>query len=203
MSEQPSAAALVIATLVPALTDETCSQLRALLADDLATAEVLAPSQHRLVGIAALIDALGRVPSIAEYERARSDHAEWPHPSMLGRAYGSWLAAVRAAVKMTSEPPRPPGPRRRSTLKHARADCVNAIVRCAQALGDWPASSEYQRWQVVEADLCRRAGTHARTPPTLRVVTNRLGTWKAALDAARAIAPPGLEPDVAQHRFAP
>jgi len=27
MSEQPSAAALVIATLVPALTDETCSQL--------------------------------------------------------------------------------------------------------------------------------------------------------------------------------
>lgn len=46
MKDRPTAAAHVIAQLVRALDDRTCRQLRAMLADDLATHDALAPATH-------------------------------------------------------------------------------------------------------------------------------------------------------------
>ena len=105
MTERPSAAAHVIAQLVPVLDERTCQQLRALLADDLATRDPLTPAVCSLAGIATLIDVVGRVPTIDEYEDARKAQPEWPHHSSLVRRYGSWLTAVSAAVKVTQEQP--------------------------------------------------------------------------------------------------
>lgn len=74
MSDSPSPGAHVIARLLPVLSDQRAHQLRAMLADDIATREALAPANYSLVGIAALFSALGRVPSIAEYDEGRLDH---------------------------------------------------------------------------------------------------------------------------------
>jgi hypothetical protein len=72
MSQQPSAAAHVIAQLVPVLDERTCSHLRALLADDIATRDPLTPAIYSLSGIATLIDTHGHVPTIDEYEYERA-----------------------------------------------------------------------------------------------------------------------------------
>jgi hypothetical protein len=127
------------------------------------------------------------VPSIAEYEHARIERPAWPHHTSLSRAYGSWLRAVSAAVKLTSEPPRHARPAQQPRRSHSRADCVTSLQRCRAALGDWPTAGEYQRWQVIEAELCRRTGINHRTPPTERVVRNRLGTWSEAIGLAQGL----------------
>jgi len=186
MTDRPSPEARVIARLVPALSDRTCQQLRALLADDLATSGALAPANQSLIGVAALVAAHGRVPSIADYEGARADHPDWPHHNAVCRLYGSWLNAVSASVKLISHTPQrarpaPNGPASNPT----RRDCVQGILRCRLAIGDWPGIGEYARWRNIEADLCRRTGTLDRVSPDASVIRRRHGTWGAALDLAR------------------
>jgi hypothetical protein len=185
MTERPSAAAHVIAQLVPVLDERTCRQLRALLADDLATRDPLAPAVCSLAGIATLIDVVGRVPTIDEYEDARKAQPEWPHHSTLVRRYGSWLTAVSAAVKVTQEQPRWSVASRPPQRRLSRADCVRAILRCRLAIGDWPDDREYMLWQQVEGDLCRRTGALERVPPSRSAVRTRLRTWPDALELAR------------------
>lgn len=185
MSERPSAAAHVIAQLVPVLDERTCRQLRALLADDLATRDPLTPAVCSLAGIATLIDVVGRVPTIDEYEDARRAQAGWPHHSSLVRRYGSWLTAVSAAVKVTQKQPRWGVATRQPQRRLSRTDCVRAILRCRLAIGDWPDEREYMLWQQVEGDLCRRTGALERVPPTRSAVRKRLRTWRDALDLAR------------------
>ena len=149
---------------------------------------MLAPRTQILVGVAALIDSLDRVPSITDYEHARREQPSWPHPSSLCRGYGSWLGAVTAAVKVATDKPRgaPSGPRP-ARRTYRREDCVQAILLCKLAIGDWPSAGEYQRWRVIEAHLRRRTGETDRTPPTETVVRARLGDWPAALDLARRL----------------
>lgn len=137
MTDRPSAGAHVIVQLVVVLDERTCQQLRALLADDIATRDTLTPAVYSLAGIATLIDTLGCVPTIEEYEHARTAHPAWPHHSSLGRRYGSWLSAVNAAVKVTSDPPSWGLPARTQPQRtFTRADCVRAINRCKRAIGD-------------------------------------------------------------------
>ncbi len=184
MSDGPSPGAHVIARLLPVLSDQTRHQLRAMLADDIATRDALAPANHSLVGIAALISARGRVPSIAEYDEGRRRHPDWPHHNTLGRRYGTWLHAVGAAAKLMSPTPRRARPATAPT-RSTRHDMIQAIVRCRLAVGDWPTGHEYTRWRNVEADICRRTGALDRIAPEQQTIRRRLGTWKAALDIAR------------------
>ncbi|MEA2186818.1 MAG: Homing endonuclease associated repeat [Solirubrobacteraceae bacterium] len=72
MSDSPCPGAHVIARLLPVLSDQTRHQLRAMLADDIATRDALAPANHSLVGIAALISAWTR--SVDRRVRRRSSH---------------------------------------------------------------------------------------------------------------------------------
>jgi hypothetical protein len=129
------------------------------------------------------------VPTIDEYEHARTAHPAWPHHSSLGRRYGSWLSAVNAAVKVTSDPPSWGAPARTQPQRtYSRADCVRAINRCKQAIGDWPDQREYALWQCIEANICRRTGTLDRTPPSQSAVRKRLRSWPDALELARRLA---------------
>lgn len=184
MSDGPSPGAHVIARLLAVLSDQTRHQLRAMLADDIATREALAPANHSLVGIAALISAHGRVPSIAEYDAGRREHPDWPHHNTLGRRYGTWLHAVSAAAKLISQTPARARPRTAPTSP-TRHDMIQAIVRCRLAVGAWPTGHEYARWRNVDADICRRTGAIDRIAPEPQLIRRRLGTWNAALDIAR------------------
>jgi hypothetical protein len=184
MTADPSPGAHVIARLLPVLSDQTRHQLRAMLADEIATREALAPANHSLVGIAALVSAHGRVPSIAEYEEGRRSHPDWPHHNTLGRHYGTWLHAVSAAAKLISPIPTRARPRT-APMSPTRYDMIQAIVRCRLAVGDWPTGHEYARWRNVEADICRRTGAMDLIAPEPQLIRRRLGTWNAALDIAR------------------
>jgi hypothetical protein len=189
VTPRPSSGAQVIAQLVRVLDDRTCQQLRALLADDIATCDALKPAVSSLAGVATLIDTLGCVPTIEEYEHARTEHPAWPHHSSLGRRYGSWLSAVSAAVKVTSDAPSWGRPTRAEPQRaFSRADCVHAIGRCKRAIGDWPGQHEYALWQCIEADICRRTGTLDRTPPRESTLRRRLRTWPDAIELARRLA---------------
>ncbi len=185
MSSRQSSAAHVIARLVPALDERTCHQLRALLADDLATRDAVVPANHSLIGITAVIAAIGHVPSIAQYENARQEHPTWPHHSSLNRRYGSWLHAVNAAAKLIRSPPSRAYPTRQPSRSYTRADCAQAILQCKLAIGDWPHRSEYQRWRTIEAELARRTGSpHNDLPPDYDV-RERLGSWTMAVQFAQ------------------
>jgi hypothetical protein len=186
MKDRRSAAAHVIAQLVRALDERTCRQLRAMLADDLATHEALAPATHSLIGLATVTAAQQRVPSVAEYERARTEHPGWPHHNALIRRYGTWLHAVNAAAYLTGPQHRKARPPRTTEPTYTRKDCVNAILRCQRAIGDWPGNSEYARWRNIEADLHRRTGDEAGVPPDFNAIRRLFGTWPAALNLARA-----------------
>lgn len=185
MSGRPSSAAHVIARLVPALDERTCHQLRALLADDLATRDAVAPANHSLVGITAVIASTGGVPSIAQYENARQQHPDWPHHSSLNRRYGSWPQVVNAATKLIASPPQRAHPARQPSGLYTRADCARAILRCKLAIGDWPGSSEYQRWRTVEAELARHTGSPDHHLPPECDIRERLGSWTNALQLAQ------------------
>jgi len=189
VTDRPSAGAHVIVQLVAVLDERTCQQLRALLRDDVATRDTLKPAVYSLAGIATLIDTLGCVPTIEEYEHARTEHPAWPHHSSLGRRYGSWLSAVNAAVKVTNDPPSWGTPARTQPQRtYSRADCVRAIKRAKRAIGDWPDQREYALWQCIEADICRRTGALDRTPPSQSAVRKRLRSWPDALELARRLA---------------
>jgi len=188
VTERPSSGAHVIAQLVHVLDVRTCEQLRAMLADDIATRDALKPPINSLAGVATLIDSLGCVPTIEQYEQARGQQLAWPHHSSLGRLYGSWLSAVSAAVKVTCDPPSWGQPARTHPRRtYSRADCVRAIERCKLAIGDWPAQREYALWQRIEADICRRTGTLDLTPPSESTVRKRLRSWPDALELARRL----------------
>ena len=189
MTERPSSGAHVIAQLVHVLDVRTCEQLRAMLADDIATRDALKPPINSLAGVAALIDSLGCVPTIEQYEQARGQQLAWPHHSSLGRRYGSWLSAVNAAVKVTCDPPSWGLPARtRPQRIYSRADCVRAIERAKRAIGDWPDQREYALWQCIEADICRRTGTLDQAPPSQSAVRKRLRSWPDAIELARRLA---------------
>jgi hypothetical protein len=185
MTSRPSTGAHVIARLVPALGERTCQQLRALLADDLATRDALAPANHSLAGISAVIVMIGHVPSIAQYENARREQPGWPHHSVLVRRYGSWLHAANAAVKLVRSPPQRAYPARQPSRSFTRTDCARAILQCKLAIGDWPHRSEYQRWRTIEADLARRTGSPDRVHPPDYDIRERLGSWTLALEIAK------------------
>lgn len=189
MSDRPSAAAYVIADLVPVLADRTCRQLRAMLADDLATHDALSPATHSLIGLTTVIAAQRRVPSVVEYARAQAEHPGWPHPNALIRRYGTWLHAVGAAAHFMGDKPKKARPPRVTETRLTRNDCVNAILRCQLAIGDWPGSSEYARWRNIEADLRRRTGDHANIPPDFNAIHRHFGTWPSALRLAQASSP--------------
>lgn len=189
MNDRPSAAAHVIADLVPALDYRTCRQLRAMLADDLATHQALAPSTHSLIGLTTVMAARDGVPSVIEYEHAQQQHPDWPHPSTLIRRYGTWLHAVSAATHFMSDNPKKARAPRVTSIGPTRTDCVNAILRCQLAIGAWPGSSEYSRWRNIEADLRRRTGDHTNIPPDFNAIHRHFGTWPSALRLARASSP--------------
>jgi hypothetical protein len=189
VTERPSGGAHVIAQLVSVLNEHTCRQLCALLSDDVATRDSLTPAICSLAGVTTLIDTAGCVPTIDEYEKAREEQPRWPHHSSLVRRYGSWISAVSAAVKVTSDQRTWGQPaRQQPQRRYSRADLVRAILRCKLAIGDWPDQREYALWQCVEADLCRRTGTLDRTPPSKTTVLRRLRTWPDALELARRAA---------------
>ncbi len=132
-----------------------------------------------------------RPPAVAVeiYEEFRPVHA--PSAAVLADRYGSWLGARYAAWGLLADG-RHVGPGRPwvaehtpQSLRYGRQDILNAIRRCALALGRRPASHVYLRWR--RAVLSRNHATDRFTRerlPGYRAILAEFRPWSAAVRAA-------------------
>ena len=118
-----------------------------------------------------------------------SDYRAWarehgvPSVETVTMRFGSWNSA-KAAASLPTLPHR-----RDSSRVFTDDDCLTAIRRCAEALGELPSASQYEAW--------RRGEPHVPSLTLLRIRYN--GSWVAiraeALGAAAAPLPSPEKPD--------
>ena len=107
-AEQPTEVALVLADLVRKITVAAADDLQRLLGFSVGLPEAGMLRAARLGLLRELIQQrTGEIPGTEDYERlrARKEAAdnEWPTASTLSNAYGGWVAAVRAAMRLDAE----------------------------------------------------------------------------------------------------
>lgn len=181
--------AQMIAALVHALPEKTCADLHRLLAYSLAAPTPSELREARLGLLMELIRGLGgRVPRVSDYDRLRTRRARlaesWPSHSQLIRAYGNWLSAVGAALKLDQGLPgvsyRAPRPPRRYTNEAL----LNAIDLCALSTGGLPTESDYRDWARLTKEAEHRYGCGRVAVPGSVAIRRRFGTWSSAIRAA-------------------
>jgi hypothetical protein len=184
----------VIRDILPGVSERTLRELRSLLAYSLAAPSSAELREQRLGLLVQMIArAPARIPLGEEYESERSDRAacgeEWPSRIQLGRAYGSWLHAVSAAMELdhprshTATPsyqarPMPGRP-------HTRRDAIRAITRCRDEIGKWPTQSDYLQWRRIVRHTGRLYGPSEPRLPDAKTLRRLYGNWTRARDAAQ------------------
>jgi hypothetical protein len=183
----PGELATGISRIAGLLPSATRSDLRRLLAHDLAAPQ---PDRERAMRLALLCEVLegagGEVPTVDTYETARREaRRDAPAASTLSRHYGGWLLAVRAAawlaagasgpapVVRTLEPQRP----------YTRDEVLVALERCRRAVGRWPGAAEYEEWARLRRHLGRRFGSNDQRTPGRGVIIRLFGGLREARPA--------------------
>jgi hypothetical protein len=189
-----SEVAQALAALAPALPEKTLQDVRRLLAQSIAAPGAGARREARL-GLLLRLVATGsaEVPTVETYQRARNDAEargeNWPTHSTLIRAYGHWLAAVRAAMRLHFE-----GASARVAASHRHAfrhrnytrdEILTALDRCRAALEDWPTQWEYEEWAFLVRQRAQTAGLADPRLPVLKPIRRYFGTFAAAIEAAQ------------------
>ena len=189
-----SEVAQVIASLVPFLPNEAASDLRRLLGHDLSAPTTGELREARLGLLVTLIaQGTGEVPSTAVYDEAREQEAtrgyDWPSHSGLIRAYGHWLKAVRAAMRLYFDGGKArvkaSGQNSRWSTAYSQPEILDAIKRCRGALDNWPTQWEYEEWARLARMAARAAGLPDPRVPVLGPIRTQFGSWDKALAAAR------------------
>jgi hypothetical protein len=178
-----------IAGLVSVLPERTRSDLRALLARDIAAPP---PERERAARLSLLCERVrrggGEVPGVDLYETARRQGREdAPSASTLSRTYGGWVRAVRAAAWLAAgaSGPAPAArllPRQRP---YTQDEALGALELCRSDLGSWPSAAEYEEWAHLRRRLQRRFGGGDARTPGLSVLTRLFGGIGAAEAVAR------------------
>lgn len=191
-------AAQVLAQMVAdraAFPEAAVRDLARLLGHGLAVHSVARERSTRLGLLVDLVSSVsGEFIDTATYEAAREQRSkageEWPAASTLSRAYGHWLAAVRAAMRFWFD-----GGQARVASSHRHAcrhagyrprEIAAALRRCRDELGAWPTEWEYEEWRRVCRELSRRAGLPEPRLPSMPVVRKACGSFEAGLALADA-----------------
>lgn len=188
-----SEAAEAFAVVAGSMDDLAARRLMALLGHALSAPTNALLLHTRLGLLVELIDDTAEVPKSHQYDRLRRARAErgesWPDRTELADAYGSWIKAVRAAMRYVFTSGLGSGVGhsqehlRVATNDYSRHEVLDAIVSCREWLGpwaqptDWPTSGEYFEW----ATLRRRAAWSRRDRATGRPVDVRLPGKKAVM----------------------
>lgn len=182
-----------------AFPEEAARQLEQLLSHSLA-----APSaaERRVARIGLLIDIVsqgeGEFITVEAYEGERDKRKArgevWPTASNLSRAYGHWLAAVRAACRYWFE-----GGQARVAADHRHArpsqsykpiEIRSALLKAQADLSlpadEWPTEWEFIEWAQITRRLARSAGTSCRIPGA-KQIRKAYGSYAAAVDSARRV----------------
>jgi hypothetical protein len=185
----------ILAALVPKLPEATALALKRLVGHHLATPSAALRRQARL-GLLIEMVASGVLPDTEEYmaerEVRRERGEEWPTYSVLINAYGHWLAAQDAAIKLVEI-----GSRARVASSHHHAvfrrdtlwpEVPEAILLCRTRLDDWPTEWEYYEWANLTRRAARAAGKPEPQLPTAKPVNNLFGNYAEALATAKRFA---------------
>lgn len=206
-AEGVSEAAELVASLIPALPEETVLDLGRLLQRHLTT---FSPQETRYVRLGLLIDLVsdgsGVVPTTREYETARAERAalgetEWPAHSSLHAAYGTWTKAVRAAMLLWRDGTgaRVPASNHHHEFRgmYSYDEAVAALQACRDAIGAWPTEGEYREWRQTARELARNAGVPYARHPSGQAWRRLFGIWAQFLAAAQRAAA-GQSPSAAE-----
>ncbi len=200
-----SEAAAFVASMLPALPEQTTRDLRRLLARKLT---LPSPAEIRYQRLGLLMDLLaasqGEVPTVATYSDAREERKvagkaagrptgqdDWASASTLIEAYGSWTRAVRTAMWLhrdgsASQTPasvRPHAGKR----AYSHDEALTAVRLCRDAIGGaWPTESEYDDYRLLARELAGEAGQSFDRHPTRGTLARLFGPWPATLEAASA-----------------
>jgi len=192
---RPSDAAQALASLVQSADAVAVEQLAILLTHDLGAPSASERREARLALLMEIVSCrTGATPSVADYEAVRSERRQRgddaPSAVALINAFGSWLSAVRAAMRMQF---RGGAQRVASSHHHAkfrqpaytRDEVVAALVRCHRTLGAWPTKWEYQEWAALDRRLARVHAKPEPRNPNLKQLRRLFGKFEAAVDVAQ------------------
>jgi hypothetical protein len=180
-----SEVAQALAGLVLALPEQTVTDLHGLLAHTVAAPSPAQIRESRVGLLLTLVaDSPGEVPTVERYEterkRREGSGENWPAHSTLIRAYGHWLAAVRAAMRLQRDGGRARVPRShhhaRLRTGYTREQVMGALRTCADALGSWPTEWEYEEWARLRREAARLAGLPEPTLPVLKPIRTLFGS---------------------------
>lgn len=193
---KPSEVAITLASLVSVMPERAARDLQRLLVAKLGSVDPSTLRGRRLGLLIEMLDGLGTFPQSSDYDAERSARAAagelWPDHGTLCRSYGSWLAAVDAAMKHLHSTGRPVSYRKPSTSNgYTLLETASALRRCRADLGlwssenDWPTESEYNRYRLLCREQAARAGQPTPPLPGTKTIRKKCGSWERAIAQAK------------------
>ena len=187
-------AALLLADLVSdreAFPAEAVEDLRRMLERKLTMLPAGSLRFDRLQLLLELMLEDGTVPPMDLYERERAArNSPAPAASTLIGAYGTWLAATRAAARFLDR-----GGRAHVAHTHRHVDTrqrvyhpreiIAGITFFHERFGTWPTISEYIEWSRIQRVLARNHGAPDPRLASHGVIDKHFGTFSRAVQAAR------------------
>lgn len=196
MSERPSDVSEALAAIVVLLPEQDRRDLKRMLSRRIAVPHPALMRGARLGLLVELLDGQGTFPTSSDYgelRRSQPDPEAWPDHSTLSRAYGSWLAAVTAAMTQLHTYGKPPSYQRFTgyTEAFSVAEMLAAVRGCRDALApwpdpdDWPRASEYSQYRALARKAAALAGAPMPRLPATSVLLKHLGDWQNVARQAR------------------
>ncbi len=188
-----SETARVIARLVPRLPEATQRDLRVMLSHSIASPSLAELREARIGLLVEMVMESDDLEAVSDrYEQLRVERRaageEWPSRSQLSRAYGGWLPALDAALKLsTTVAPGAPSHKARERAKrsYTRPEVIHAIQRCARTTGTTPTMTLYAQWARLAKRAAHQQGKAEPPIPSLHSIARAYGTWSRALEVAR------------------
>lgn len=184
-----------LGSILHAFPREAIEDLERLLSNELGAPTAAQLREARLGLLIELISTGdGEIPSTRAYNDLRRHRSEtkgehWPAASSLVESYGSFGAAVRAAMRLHHDgsAARVPHTHRhaRSYRCYSRNEVVAALKKFRDQHGSWPRSElEYLTWGETVRRARRNGGHPDPRIPTARPIRKLFGNFPRALEVA-------------------
>jgi hypothetical protein len=186
-----------LASILHAFPQQAIEDLERLISNDMGAPT---PAELREARLGLLIEVVssgeGEIPRTRDYDGVRKHRAQtrgedWPAASTLVESYGSFLAAVKAAMRLHHDgsAARVPHTHRhaRPYKRYSRDEVVVAIRSFRDQHGTWPRSElEYLTWATTVRQARRNGGHRDPRLPSAKPIRTLFGGFQRALDVTKA-----------------
>jgi len=193
-SSPVSEACQMLAEIVTSLSENTRRELTRLLGHSVAMPTTQELREMR-IGLLVEMVAAGELPKTRSYDRTRNlrerNGEDWPGSTGLIRHYGTWTAALRAAVDLafdvTKNRARARTPQAWPPTPYSRREVLEALAIASEKVGQVIGQWEYVELRRVERQLAWRNGSPDPRYPEIGVVRKNFGGWDAAISKIACI----------------